>query len=125
MDNGTINLEIWGLLPPDHEMNSILDFWIKPEAMSVLIFPPLKPYAHAAHEVTNGTKYIIKGYWQVTDEDANVWSSSPYEGRSEENIKETNPEGFTQNGYEHTLIRSGVELVPEEYKSTILNADSF
>jgi hypothetical protein len=55
-----------GFFPPDSlENKGLIDFWIKPEAMSIVIFPPLHPYPHVAHEVTFSEKYLIKGFWVV------------------------------------------------------------
>jgi len=45
-----------------------IDFWVKPEAGSVLIFPSQAPYYHQAHEVKSGYKYMstssifVEGY---------------------------------------------------------------
>jgi hypothetical protein len=45
-----------------------IDFWLKPEAGSVVIFPSQEPYYHQAHEVKSGLKYMstssifIEGY---------------------------------------------------------------
>lgn len=115
--NGILSVGPKGTYHPEHPKNKdIVDFWIKPEAMSVVIFPPLKPYPHTAHEVTNGTKYLVKAFWQVTDSIPDSWSSSPYEGRDEDEIARVNPEGFLINGYQHELIKSGKQIVPNEYK---------
>lgn len=66
-----------GTYPPDHEKNKdLINFWVKPKAMSILIFPPLYPYPHTAHEIKNGTKYIIKGFWIPGDASFAKWSSS-------------------------------------------------
>ena len=35
-----------------------IDFWLKPKAGSVLIFPSQAPYYHQAHEVKSGYKYM-------------------------------------------------------------------
>jgi len=35
-----------------------IDFWIKPTAGSVVIFPSQEPYYHQAHEVKSGFKYM-------------------------------------------------------------------
>jgi hypothetical protein len=45
-----------------------IDFWLKPEPGSVVIFPSQEPYYHQAHEVKSGLKYMstssifIEGY---------------------------------------------------------------
>ncbi|CAB5218247.1 Oxoglutarate/iron-dependent dioxygenase [uncultured Caudovirales phage] len=115
--NGLLSRSANGFYPPDAPENEgMVDFWVKPKAMSIIIFPPAYPYPHAAHEVTKTDKYMIKGFWQVAQSDAVYWSSSPYEGRSADNIKATNPEGFIQDGKEHENIKKGIDIVPQEYK---------
>ncbi len=57
-----------GTYPPDHEKNDETVYaWIKSKTCSIVIFPPLKPYPHTAHEVKEGVKYLIKGYWSPTN----------------------------------------------------------
>lgn len=107
-----------GTYPPDHEKNAgVIDKWLKTKPCSIIIFPPLKPYPHTAHEVTEGTKYLIKGFWQVTDERSTQWSSNPYDGLTDEEIKSHNPEGFIYNGEQHELMLQGIDIVPDEYKN--------
>lgn len=40
-----------------------VDFWIKPEACSIVIMPALSPYFHTAHNITSGTKYLVKNFY--------------------------------------------------------------
>lgn len=54
---------------PNMDLNDPnIDFWVKPEAGSVLIFPSQWPYFHQAHEVISGLKYMststifVQGY---------------------------------------------------------------
>lgn len=57
-----------GRYHPDHEINSgIVSHWIKAKACSIVIFPPLKPYPHTAHEIKSGAKYLIKGFWEIRE----------------------------------------------------------
>lgn len=103
--------------PPEHRLNDkLLDYWIKPEAMSVVIFDPLG-LPHSAHEVLGAPKYMVKGYWQFTQEHAHEWTSNPYEGLTEDDINRVNPEGFTIGDFQHQDILSGKQIVPDEYKS--------
>jgi hypothetical protein len=107
-----------GTYPPDHEKNAgVISHWMKTKPCSIIIFPPLKPYPHTAHEIKEGTKYMIKGFWQVTDENSTKWSSNPYEGLSDEEIKSHNPEGFIYNGEQHSLMLKGIDIIPDEYKN--------
>jgi hypothetical protein len=52
---------------PDKDDPNV-DFWVKPEAGSILIFPSQAPYYHQAHEVKSGYKYMstssifVEGY---------------------------------------------------------------
>lgn len=39
------------------------DFYIKPEAGSIIIFPPSPPYHHTAHLVKSGYKYMVPQHW--------------------------------------------------------------
>ena len=123
VQNGILEKGPKGTYHPDHEVNKdLISFWIKPKAFSVVIFPPLKPkvYPHTAHEVKSGDKYIIKGHWQIDTEMPTTWSANPYEGLSEEEILERNPEGFVKEGYQHSLIREGKQILPDEYKEFYL-----
>lgn len=45
---------------PDNE--KLIDFWIKPEAGSALIFPSTEPYRHQVHIMKKGNKYISPGF---------------------------------------------------------------
>lgn len=103
--------------PPGHRLNEkLLDYWIKPEAMSVIIFDPLG-LPHSAHEVLGAPKYMVKGYWQFDTELAHQWTSNPYAGLTEEDIARVNPEGFVIGDYQHQDILSGKDIVPEEHRS--------
>jgi hypothetical protein len=58
-----------GKMRPSTDLNDPnIDFWIKPEPGSVVIFPSQEPYYHQAHEVTEGFKYMstssifVEGY---------------------------------------------------------------
>jgi hypothetical protein len=76
-----------GTYPPYHDNNKdLIDFWVKPKAMSVIIFPPLTPYPHTAHEIKSGTKYIIKGFWMLEDQPVTAWSNNPYNNMNEEDV---------------------------------------
>lgn len=39
------------------------DFYIKPKAGSIIVFPPSPPYHHTAHLVKSGFKYMIPQHW--------------------------------------------------------------
>jgi hypothetical protein len=39
------------------------DFFIKPEAGSIVIFPSPSPFSHTAHEVKSGWKYMLPMFW--------------------------------------------------------------
>lgn len=83
--------------PPEHDKNSdVIDIWIKTKPCSIVIFPPLKPYPHTAHEIRSGQKYLIKGFWQVTDDKPAKWSTNPYDGLTEEQIKANQFDGFVE-----------------------------
>jgi len=44
---------------PSSDLNDPnIDFWVKPKAGSVLVFPSQAPYYHQAHEVKSGYKYM-------------------------------------------------------------------
>lgn len=47
----------------------IVDFWIKPQAGSVIIFPSTYPYRHQAHQVVSGQRYISTAFVFVDDYD--------------------------------------------------------
>ena len=115
--NGILDKGPKGTYPPDHEVNKdLITFWLKPKPFSILIFPPLDPpYPHTAHIVKSGHKYLIKGHWQIDHELPVAWSSNPYHGV--EDIYAMNPEGFELDGYQHELMKKGIDIVPEEYKS--------
>lgn len=103
--------------PPNDERNSgLVDYWIKPKAMSVVIFPP-DGLPHSAHEVLGSNKYMVKAYWQLQEHRVEQWTSNPYEGRTEEEILRVNPEGFVINDYQHQDIKSGKNIVPDEYRN--------
>lgn len=38
-------------------------FYVKPEAGSMMVFPPSPPYHHTAHLVKSGYKYMIPQHW--------------------------------------------------------------
>ena len=38
-------------------------FFVKPEAGSVIVFPPSPPYHHTAHLVKSGFKYMVPQHW--------------------------------------------------------------
>jgi hypothetical protein len=40
----------------------LIDFWIKPEAGSALIFPSTFPYRHQVHIMKSGDKYMFPGF---------------------------------------------------------------
>lgn len=85
IDNGIVDYGIKiRKSPNDPENIGMVDVWIKTKPCSIVIFPPLKPYPHTAHEVQDGVKYLIKGYWQVTNEEPTQWSNDPYQGISDE-----------------------------------------
>lgn len=43
--------------------SKIMDFYIKPEPGSVIIFPSSSPYNHTAHLVKSGYKYMCPAFW--------------------------------------------------------------
>ena len=45
----------------------LVDFWIKPEAGSALIFPSTYPYFHQVHRTMAGERYISTGFIFVDD----------------------------------------------------------
>jgi len=38
-------------------------FYVKPEAGSIIVFPPSPPYHHTAHLVKSGYKYMVPQHW--------------------------------------------------------------
>lgn len=44
------------------ENGDLIDFWLKPEAGSALIFPSTEPYRHQVHLMKSGQKYIFPGF---------------------------------------------------------------
>lgn len=51
---------------PDYQVavkQKSIDFGVKPEINSVIIFPSGAPYFHTAHRLKRGTKYMIPGHW--------------------------------------------------------------
>lgn len=46
----------------DPENENLIDFWIKPEAGSALIFPSTFPYRHQVHLMKSGNKYMCPGF---------------------------------------------------------------
>lgn len=52
----------------DSERNKeVVDFWIQPEAGSIMIFPSTYPYRHQAHRVIEGERYISTAFVFVDD----------------------------------------------------------
>lgn len=51
-----------GDIEDDHNKD-VVNFFIKPEAGSCIIFPSSPPYSHTAHLVKSGWKYMIPGFW--------------------------------------------------------------
>lgn len=54
-------------LKPESDINhpdnvDRIDFWLKPEAGSALIFPSVHPYKHQVHLMKSGDKYIFPGF---------------------------------------------------------------
>jgi hypothetical protein len=48
---------------PGNDLNDPnIDFWIKPEAGSALVFPSTHPYLHQSHPVTSGNKYMSTSF---------------------------------------------------------------
>lgn len=41
----------------------VYTFAIKPEAGSMIIFPPSPPYHHASHLIKSGSKYMVPQHW--------------------------------------------------------------
>jgi hypothetical protein len=52
---------------PDMDLAKAQDnsftFYVKPEAGSVIVFPPSPPYHHTAHLVKSGFKYMVPQHW--------------------------------------------------------------
>lgn len=42
---------------------SSYDFFVKPQAGSIIVFPPSPPYHHTAHLVKSGFKYMVPQHW--------------------------------------------------------------
>jgi hypothetical protein len=42
---------------------STYNFFVKPKAGSVIVFPPSPPYHHTAHLVKSGFKYMVPQHW--------------------------------------------------------------
>lgn len=64
------NRRQYAAYPVSHEKNKdIIDFFIKPESGSIVIFPSGYPYMHAAHIVLSGTKYLISEFWRKGPQD--------------------------------------------------------
>jgi hypothetical protein len=53
------------VLAPENE--PLIDFWLKPEPGSCLIFPSSMPFSHTAHLVKSGSKYMSPGFWLSED----------------------------------------------------------
>lgn len=48
---------------PSQDLNDPnIDFWVKPEPGSALIFPSTYPYLHQSHPVTSGNKYMSTSF---------------------------------------------------------------
>jgi len=48
---------------PGDDLNSnFIDFWIKPEPGSALIFPSTSPYLHQSHPIKSGNKYMSTAF---------------------------------------------------------------
>lgn len=61
--------------PPDDmeiaKKTELMDFWLKPEAGSALIFPSNFPYMHQVHLMKSGSKYICQSHIFVDGYDSN------------------------------------------------------
>lgn len=75
-DGGWTSVDGWVRGAPavdmDYEiavMEKSIDFGVKPEANSIVIFPSAAPYFHTAHVVKSGFKYMIPGHWIHNDMD--------------------------------------------------------
>jgi hypothetical protein len=101
--------------PEDPKNAPLIDFWLKPEAFSIIIFPPLYPYIHTVHTITSGFKYLIKGHWQVNKADIKHWSASPYEGFSDDEIA-SKSDMKMRHGLMYEAMLENKELVPEDVK---------
>ena len=72
---------------PDNQ--GLIDFTLKPEPGSVLIFPSHHPYMHQVHMVTAGSKYMFPGFIFIDDYNpANPDSIKKYNGGSSEYVEE-------------------------------------
>ncbi len=47
----------------DLHSKGLIDFYVKPEAGSIIIFPSPSPYSHTAHLVKSGWKYMLPLFW--------------------------------------------------------------
>ncbi len=47
----------------DPKNEGLYDFYIKPEAGSIVIFPSPSPFSHTAHLVKSGWKYMLPMFW--------------------------------------------------------------
>lgn len=47
----------------DPQNQGLYDFYIKPEAGSIVIFPSPSPFSHTAHTVKSGWKYMLPMFW--------------------------------------------------------------
>lgn len=54
----------------DVKNQSIVDFWIKPEPGSALVFPSSFPYLHKSHPIKSGNKYMSTAFIFVEGFDA-------------------------------------------------------
>jgi hypothetical protein len=101
--------------PEDPKNAPLIDFWLKPEAFSIIIFPPLYPYIHTVHTITSGFKYLIKGHWQVNKADITQWSANPYEGFTDEEL--ANKEDMQmRHGLMYEALQESKDLVPADIK---------
>lgn len=51
--------------------SNLIDFWLKPEAGSALVFPSYFPYMHQVHKMKSGSKYICQSHIFVDGYDPN------------------------------------------------------
>jgi hypothetical protein len=47
----------------DAEGSGAYDFYVKPKAGSIIVFPPSPPYHHTAHLVKSGEKIMVPQHW--------------------------------------------------------------
>ncbi len=102
--------------PEDPKNAPLIDFWLKPEAFSIIIFPPLYPYAHTVHTITSGFKYLVKGHWQVQKADIKQWSASPYENLDLDSKNDLK----SRHGLMYEAMQENKNLVPEDIKEYYL-----